>query len=332
VSLQDTNPSALRIRTGARLHFGMFSFGQAAVRQFGGIGVMVDRPALELEVCRAESFHCTGPLAKRVEAFARTVWQSLGCQGEPGLAIKVVNAPLTHVGLGTGTQLALAVARGISALCGYADPSLKELVRLTNRAQRSAVGSYGFQQGGLIAEAGKLPGESLAPLIARVAIPQQWRMLLITPHDRQGLSGAAEVDAFASLLPVPAETTDRLSRLAFLEMVPAAMESDFEQFSDSVCRYGKLAGECFTSIQGGAFANPQVAGLVETVRKLGVRGVGQSSWGPTVFAFLPDGDENRARDVVEAILSRYGDASLEFTLAAPLNEGAQLAPISATSR
>ena len=45
---------------------------------------------------------------------------------------------------------------------------LKELTRLTGRGRRSAVGTYGFVQGGFLVETGKVPGESLAPLALRI--------------------------------------------------------------------------------------------------------------------------------------------------------------------
>jgi len=63
---------------------------------------------------------------------------------------------------------------------------------------------------------------------------------------------------------------------------------EFERFGDSVYRYGHQAGMCFAARQGGPFASPRIGALVSTIRGLGVRGVGQSSWGPTVFALLPN--------------------------------------------
>jgi beta-ribofuranosylaminobenzene 5'-phosphate synthase len=40
-----------------------------------------------------------------------------------------------------------------------------------------------------------------------------------------------------------------------------------------------------------ASPNPAVAALVDAVRGRGVRGVGQSSWGPSVFAVVGSADE-----------------------------------------
>jgi predicted sugar kinase len=71
-------------------------------------------------------------------------------------------------------------------------------------------------------------------------------------------------------------------------MLPAAARGQFAEFSESVYRYGRLAGMCFAAIQGGPYYGPRLIELVARVRELGVAGVGQSSWGPTLFALRPD--------------------------------------------
>ena len=50
-----------------------------------------------------------------------------------------------------------------------------ELAQSVGRGLRSAVGTYGFVHGGMIAERGKLPGEVISPLDARVVLPEDWR-------------------------------------------------------------------------------------------------------------------------------------------------------------
>jgi predicted sugar kinase len=113
-------------------------------------------------------------------------------------------------------------------------------------------------------------------------------VVLVQPAVASGLSGAAEQQAFDNLPPVPPEVTRQLSDEIRLHTVPAAARGDFEQFSESVYRYGRLAGQCFAAIQGGPYNGPHLEQLVDVIRSLGIRGVGQSSWGPTLFALLPD--------------------------------------------
>ena len=264
----------------------MFSFGLPAERQFGGAGAMIDQPGLCLRAECAGQFHAHGLLAARVNTIAARVAERLRLSSPPPYAFEVLAAPPEHVGLGTGTQLALAVAAAIMALEGRPQPAPSELAALAGRGDRSAVGTYGFASGGLIVEAGKLPGEPFAPLAARVELPADWRFVVTWPRGEQGLAGEAERNVFRELPPVEQATTARLRAEVDDELLPAARAGDFERFAASLYRYGRLAGECFAAGQGGVFASPRIARLVEAIRSRGVAGVGQSSWGPSVFALL----------------------------------------------
>jgi len=268
----------------SRLHFGLLSFGQAVGRQFGGAGVMIDQPGLHLRVSPHDTFVASGLLADRVERVMRRFAESLKLRSLPACHIEVLAAPPQHQGLGTGTQLALAVVAGFNALRGNTPQAPAELARLSGRGARSAIGTYGFVHGGLLMESGKLPGESLSPLERRVLPPGDWRFVSVLSQRESGISGDAEQHAFARLPPVPSETAAALREELPRRLFPAAEQGDFAAFSESLYRYGYTAGMCFAAQQGGAFATARVAKLVATIRSLDVAGVGQSSWGPTVFA------------------------------------------------
>jgi beta-RFAP synthase len=302
----------------------MFSFGDAAVRQFGGVGVMVKQPAVRIRACPATRFEVAGPGALRAEAFVRSWCESRERPSMPDCRIEILACPQTHRGVGTGTQLGLSVVAGLDTLL-LPEPgatSAADLARAAGRGQRSAVGTYGFQLGGLILERGKLPREHIAPLEKRVPLPEAWRFLLMTPAGLEGLSGTTEHSAFAKLPPVPRETTDELLRLARDVILPAAAQEDFDEFSEATYRYGYLAGTCFAKVQGAPFADPRVVRLVEDVRNLGVRGVGQSSWGPTVFAVLPNAAE--ARKLFEHVKDKYASEDLRLVTTGPCNSGARI--------
>jgi len=161
------------------------------------------------------------------------------------------------------------------------------------RGVRSAVGAYGFHDGGFIAESGKREGDILGQLHSRVDLPSTWRVMLVrTKHDL-GLAGDAEEKAFEQIS-VQAKASETrgadsdLRPLLFDHLLPAAKAGDFERFSDSVYKYGFAAGKMFAASQGGPFLNESIAEFVEFCRNHGVRGVGQSSWGPTVYCWFPD--------------------------------------------
>lgn len=268
----------------SRLHFGLLSFGQPAGRQFGGAGVMIDQPGLHLRVAPHERFVASGPLADRVERVMRHFAESLKLRSLPACRIEVLAAPPQHQGLGTGTQLASAVVAGLNALQGHKPLDAAALARLSARGARSAIGTNGFVNGGLLMDSGKLPGEHLSPLELRIVPPTEWRFVLVLSQRESGISGDEERQAFERLPPVPPETTAALREELTGRLFPAAERGDFAAFGESLYRYGYNAGLCFAAQQGGPFATARVAELVATIRSLGIAGVGQSSWGPTVFA------------------------------------------------
>jgi predicted sugar kinase len=145
--------------------------------------------------------------------------------------------------------------------------------------------------------------------------------VLTIPRGERGLAGDDERRAFDALPPVPPEVTAELCREALLHLLPAAGEGRFDEMSDSLYRFGRLAGSCFAARQGGAFANATVAELVQALRDHGIRGVAQSSWGPTIAALVAD--EEQAAMLVEWLHERAGDEA-QIVTAAPSNRGAQI--------
>lgn len=304
----------------SRLHFGLWSLASGGGRQFGGIGVMVDKPGLQLTISPASELKATGPLSGRAAEFARR-WGAF--YGRPvQCRIDVLSAPPDHVGLGTGTQLALAIATGLNALHDREVELPLELASSVSRGLRSAVGTFGFLFGGLIVEQGKLAGEPISPLDARLDLPAGWRFVLVRPRGLAGLAGEDEALAIGELPPVAQAVTDELVSLANEKIVPAVVTSDFAGFADGVYAYGRLAGEIFAARQGGPYNGPVLASLVERIRGLGFAGVGQSSWGPTLFAAAESTAE--AERLAGALRGADTGDELEIVVAKPSHSGARI--------
>ncbi len=271
----------------SRLHFGLAAFAPTATRRgYGGVGVMVDVSRVCLTFESASQFTVVGDLNERVSELCRDCAASWRVE-IPNVRITIENLPLHHSGLGLGTQLALNVARGLAAVLERPDPTAIELAKLTGRGQRSAVGTHGNLVGGLIVDGGKGVDDSVGQLQQRVALCDEWRFLLARPTEGQGVSGETEARAFAKLPPVDAKITSRLRQLASDEIVPACRAGDFERFAESVSQYGQIAGSCFAPVQGGLFASPEIAKVAKQLTAAGALGVGQSSWGPTLFGMAP---------------------------------------------
>jgi beta-RFAP synthase len=310
----------VHITAPSRLHFGLWSLGGAGERQFGGVGAMVEQPDLRLSATEAESFTTTGESAELIAAYAQR-WSAFHRLEIPSCCLTIEQAIPKHSGLGSGTQLALSVAAALNAFAGLPSSTPQELALSVGRGLRSAVGTYGFFFGGLIVEQGKLPDEPISLLDCRLDLPEEWRFVLLRPRGLAGLAGHEETEAFAALAAVPPEVTRQLVAETRDQLIPAAAMADFPAFSKSLYHYGRQSGEIFATRQGGPYNGPVIAELVDQIRALGFEGVGQSSWGPTVYAVASS--ESEARSLVEKL--RYGrSAELDALVAAPANQGARI--------
>lgn len=316
---------SVTISTPSRLHFGLLRFEQSSGPSFGGLGMMIAEPRTTVRMASASDWQSSGVDGERAVAYARRALDALALPrgvAPPAFHIDVEESILPHHGLGSGTQLALAVAAGVRALCELTEATAGELAAIVGRGRRSAVGCHGFMLGGLLYELGSFPDEALGRLAKRVDVPSDWRIVLVTASQAAGLSGAGEIDAFTQLPPVPAETTTRLEDLASSSILPAADSGDLDTFGEALFDYGRLAGECFASVQGGPYASAEIAACVAAIRELGVRGVGQSSWGPTVFAFVEN--QARAEALVAQLRATAAWANHAMRITRADNHGAQL--------
>lgn len=313
-------PRLITVTAPSRLHFGLFGLQHGEGRMYGGVGAMVDQPALKLRVVPAERFECAGNLAERVQEFAQR-WAAFHRLSHlPACRIEVRESPPNHVGLGVGTQLGLSVAAGLNAFAGLPAAGPQELALSVGRGLRSAIGTYGFVMGGLNVEQGKLPGEPISPLDCRIDLPEEWRFVLLRPVGWQGLSGEQEEQAIGGLPQVPESTTQQLIAIARDELIPAAATANFPQFAESLYQFGHLAGSLFAARQGGPYNGPVLTRLIQWLRGNGIAGVGQSSWGPTLFAALPD--QHSAIELANLLQQDHPEGPLEVTIAAPSNRGA----------
>ena len=162
----------------------------------------------------------------------------------------------------------------------------------------------------------------MAPLVARVPVPEAWRFLLVRPRLGQGLSGNAEADAFQRLAPMEAETTAELSRLLLQEVLPAVQQADIETAGEGLYEYGRISGDVFAEAQGGTISDPGMARLVEWARGEGIRGIGQSSWGPTIWMLCSGAAESE--ELAAVVCAFAGTEAVEVTTASPRNRGADV--------
>ena len=322
------------VSTGSRIHFGLLTHRPESGREFGGLGVMIDSPGWTVSVSKpdpttrsdseqivvADSAAAACPETENRVASIIERFRRLQQFNVPTLDINVTNAIPSHRGLGSGTQLALALARAIDACLDLGQVPVEELAQLTGRGLRSAVGTWGFESGGLIVDGGKLESDSVGALAARLHFPSDWRFLLIFPQSFNGLSGEEEVTAFRNLPGMAQETTDALCRLTLMEILPAIQDRDFNRASSVLTEYGLRAGEYFAPAQGGVFVDPRMHEFSRLLADNKFDGFVQTSWGPTCAVLCRDDD--MAATAADLIRSTPHASDYTCEIASPLNSGA----------
>jgi beta-ribofuranosylaminobenzene 5'-phosphate synthase len=319
----------VRVNTPSRLHFGLLRIpgketDTTHVPAFGGAGLMIEKPGIELTVRKSDQWTAVGPGADRALVFARRVSSLLGWNEDAAAEIKVIQCAPEHHGLGTGTQLGLAVALALSVLEGHDELNTAELARLSGRGERSAIGLHGFREGGFLVEAGKRMHESISPLVAQVSFPPEWCIVLAIPSTREGLHGSEERAAFERLQHAYWDEgrTDRLCRLVLLGLIPALISRDYPAFAEALYEFNQRAGEPFAEFQGGIYGGRQSNQIVEHMRQAGAIGAGQSSWGPAVFGVVPDAAQ--ADHVARLLRERLSLNESEVLVTQACNRGTTL--------
>jgi beta-RFAP synthase len=281
------------VRAPARLHFGFIDLDGSMGRMFGSIGLAIDEPKIILEAGTADRFSVDGDDHGRAATLARRFLRHFGIR--EGVHISVKEMIPAHVGLGSGTQLALSLATALARLFSI-EAGVRELASVMGRGKRSGIGIAAFERGGFIVDGGQRVSTSdhsgnpgcPPPVIIRHPFPQDWVFVVVIPRVGRGLAGDAEGRAFRRLSTRRTGGTGRLSRIVLMQMLPALVERDPSAFGQSLTTIQRIVGGWFRPIQGGTFASEMGAKVARAISRAGALGVGQSSWGPTVYGLATD--------------------------------------------
>lgn len=313
------HPYSVSVFAPARLHMGFIDLGGSLGRRFGSIGVGINEIATRLSITAAEDLQVEGQSQGRAAKAARKFAQVLGLDCR--VAIRIREAIPEHVGLGSGTQLDLAVGSGLARFHGL-DMGVRDIAKTIERGARSGIGIAVFEQGGLVVDGGRGPDTETPPLISRMEIPPNWRFILAFDRRGQGLHGKQEVEAFNTLPPFPVEQTRRLCHLLMMRALPALAEGDIKAFGSVITDLQNTVGDHFAPAQGGRFTSPDVAASMAWLEAQGAVGLGQTSWGPTGFCLLENSE--RAADLAGQAKLRFG--GVDFIVATARNQGAEILP------
>lgn len=304
----------------ARLHLGFLDMNGGLGRKFGGLGLSLDAPATRLTLARAARNDVKGPEQARAAQLLEKAQAALAPAAAHRLTVH--EAIPAHSGFGSGTQLALAVAAALRRLEDL-PPDAAADAALMSRGARSGLGAGLFATGGVVVDAGRGPLTQTPPVIARAEFPEDWRVLLVSDPTATGLHGADEREAFVALPPSSAAESGELCRLVLMQALPALAERAIAPFGAAVARIQEVVGDYFAPRQGGRrYTSARVEQAIGKLTREGATGGGQTSWGPTGFAFAES--EAAARALAARVAPQARSEGLEISIHKGLNRGARV--------
>ncbi|NJE03113.1 beta-ribofuranosylaminobenzene 5'-phosphate synthase family protein [Thermococcus sp. MV11] len=304
------------IRTPRRLHLGLIDPAATFGRRFGSLGLALEG-GYEVKIIESDSLEIVaeGEDRKTIE-FAVKRMNSAYETGVNYL-VEVRKAIPRHVGLGSTTQLSLAVGTAIARLNNINVP-IEELAKVLGRGRNGGAGIYSFTYGGFVMDGGVRDG--IPPLILRTDFPEEWAFLLIIPELKPGLDEEEEKPVMASVTG-RADVAMEISHRILLGLLPALKERDVKTFGEHLSAIQRLVGKHFEPYQGGEFRE-DVKLMLDFLAE-NTYGYGQSSWGPTVYGLILRGDFERLSAEARDYLREHGiKAKVELGL--PNNAGAEI--------
>lgn len=310
----------VRVTAAARLHLGFLDMNGGLGRNFGGLGLSIGGPRTRLTLKRAGETLVEGVESERARRLLRKAQTALTPHSAHHLIIH--EAIPAHAGLGSGTQLALAIATALRRLEDLPlDPNAD--AALLERGARSGLGAGLFQDGGFVVDGGRGASGLTPPVIARLRFPPDWRILLVMDNNAQGLNGEREREAFAALPPFSEAWAGDICRRVLMQALPALAEQDLAAFGEAITHIQTVIGDYFAPAQNGRrFTSAHVEAVIARLLRDGATGGGQTSWGPTGFAFVAS--EAEARRLAERARADAAANGLNIEIVEGLAHGARI--------
>lgn len=311
------------IETPSRLHLTLIDLNGALGRVDGGVGLTIEEPRLILEAeSKDESIEIIfkehqnlseelmDDYRKKIENSTKKMQKFLKI--DTGFRFEVKEVYPAHSGLGSGTQLSLAVGKVILNFHDQ-DMDAPKIAEIVGRGGTSGIGVGAFDYGGFIVDGGHklnekpnfLPSSaskaSPPPVIARYDFPQDWDVILAIPNVPAGASGPKEVNIFQKYCPISIEEVQRLSHILLMKMMPAVVERDIDGLGFAINQIQKTG---FKKIEL-ELQDPLINEIIENMRNAGAAGVGMSSFGPTVYA-ITDTNTKGISKIAQSTMKEVG--------------------------
>lgn len=285
-------------------------------RHFGSIGIALNEINTRLTLTQAGQRRISGPSAQRADRCLTQLCDVLNVSDRVSIAIET--AIPEHVGLGSGTQMALAIGSALNAYYGLG-LTVREIASVMDRGLRSGIGIGVFEHGGLVVDGGRGEKTITPPVLVHLDVPADWRFILVFDRRGQGLHGEQEIAAFEALPTFPQHEAEHLCYLIMMQGLPAVAEHDLKQFGHVISQLQTAVGKHFAPAQGGIYASKEVDKAMAWLTQQGAVAVGQTSWGPTGFCAVESAEQ--AESIVQQAKAQFSDlVNLDFAVVSANNQ------------
>jgi len=233
----------VRIQTPSRIHITLIDLNGSYGRIDGGAGFALEEPGIVVEVETGSHEVLPSPdinpeLVERAKFVLKKIENFFGFSAR----VKILRAYTPHCGLGSGTQLSLAIAKAYTQLHKI-NFSIRNLAEIVERGGTSGIGVAVFEMGGFIVDGGHSvkvksgfsPSSASRapppPVIARHKFP--WKVAVVVPQV-SGFSGGREINLFEENCPIPLNEVREVSHIVLMKLMPAVVERDLDDFRKAV--------------------------------------------------------------------------------------------------
>jgi len=328
----------IRVITPSRLHFGLIDLNGQIGRIDGGLGVALNRPNVIVEAQdnpndenQLEVIDSQGQSSKEIIELTKNIMEALNSKN--GIFLRITSQIPAHVGLGSKTQLSLAIAK-VLCLLRNIQKTPYDLAQLTSRAGTSRIGLTAFEQGGFVVDGGHtfgrgkqketyLPSSASrappAPVLYWDIIPDDWCFVIIIPKLKRGASGKEEVNIFQNYCPIPLNDVKTISHIILMQILPALKSKEIDTFGHGIYELQKIGFKRIEiELQDGLISE-----LIEFCMKNGASGAGMSSFGPTTFALIKGfSNAQQLQQKIETFMKNK--CELDIFITSANNKGAQI--------
>ncbi|MFW9897170.1 MAG: beta-ribofuranosylaminobenzene 5'-phosphate synthase [Candidatus Thorarchaeota archaeon] len=331
--------TSLKITTPCRIHLSLIDENGYTGRVDGGIGLMLDRPNVVFEASNsAKEFKIEAHKYYResievINEIASKVFKMFNISNK-NFHFNLKRYFPSHVGLGSKTQLSLAIITAITKLKKYEKLSIEQLTQFVQRGGTSGIGWRGFDLGGFILDGGHdfghgkekenflpssaSPNSNPAITLIRHNIPDNWRFVLVIPNVKKGAYGDEEIRVFQNYAPIPQNEVNEVSHQIIMKIIPGIIKNDLECFGNGLKRIQSIG---FKKIEI-KLQHQIVKDLLKFFEDYGLNAYGMSSFGPSVVGIVESDSE--AEELLKTVQKNQKNGGGHIYICKPNNTGAKI--------